>query len=140
MEEKKIQVWSESLRHCFCIKQGLFNVRDIGGLVSMDARFPQSLFLSTARKCSLSYSPFIRRHGHEPLQVEEDVSVFCLSPTAFCTGFYIGSKHYFYFENIYQITGLKICSQIIIIIIVIIQSFRNVTGLYCCDTHSAKPW
>lgn len=37
---KKKKEWSESLRLCFCIKQGPFNVRDIDDLVSMDARFP----------------------------------------------------------------------------------------------------
>lgn len=39
-EKKKKKEWSESLRLCFCIKQGPFNVRDIDDLVSMDARFP----------------------------------------------------------------------------------------------------
>lgn len=40
MEEKKIQEWSESLRLCFSIKQGLFNVRDTDSPVNMYARFP----------------------------------------------------------------------------------------------------
>lgn len=39
-KKKKKKEWSESLRLCFCIKQGPFNVRDIDDLVSMDARFP----------------------------------------------------------------------------------------------------
>lgn len=53
---------------CFCIKQQLFNIKDMSGLVSNDAMLHNPSFSAVhpPHRWSHSYSPFDRRHGFEP--------------------------------------------------------------------------